>query len=517
MQQASALFRVKGREMNRLVVSWLLVGCCVTVLSAPLHAQEPDGRLIIWDVTLIDGTGAPPTPRMAVVVQFGTIQAIRPIRDFRVPRGAQVIDGRNLYLIPGLWDMHVHMTTRPANPVGAGSTANSRYFLPIFVAFGITGVRDMSGDLGLLVAWRDSVSRGLLLGPRMVVTGGKLGGANPTVPGAPFPLQTEAGVRRAVQLLKAGGADFVKIDNLPAEFMAALADECRKQNLPFVGHVTETMNVAEASRLGQRTIEHLDYFALSLSSEEATIRRQMERQESWWVRGLYRLGLSSRDRDRLDLQRRTLETWNSQRARELYAQLARDSTWQVPTLNGVRAAQMVKEPWFYASDQQGYLPPPRRGQQPTFWSQDAGLASRLFTRQLEMVGDMYRAGVPIMAGTDTPGYDRVPAFSLAEELALLVRAGLSPMAALQTATRNPARFLGLEDSLGTIEPGKIADLVLLDANPMLDIRNVHRVHSVILRGSYLSPRELSSLRSAVQVQVAAWRDSARAMELSQSR
>jgi hypothetical protein len=466
--------------------------------------------MVFWDATVIDGTGAAPAPHMAVIVQFGTIQAIRPILGFRAPHGAQVINAAGRYLIPGLWDMHVHMSTRPSTPVGTGPwayAANSRYFLPLFVIAGITGVRDMSGDLRLLQAWRDSVSRGSLIGPRMVITGFKLGGASPTVPGAPFPLLTEADVRRSVRLLKAGGADFVKIDNLPAELIPALADECRKQGLDFVGHVTETMNVAAASDAGQRSIEHLDFIPLSVSREERAIRQRVARQEAWWVRAMYRLHISSPDEDQLETQRQVIESWNPEAARALYAKLARDSTWQVPTLNGLRATEMIGERWFYETEQAPFLPPPRRPQQPTFWAADTALARVLFSRQLEIVRDMNRAGVPLLAGTDTPGFDRVPGFSLAEELALLVRAGLTPMEALQSATRNAARFLRMEDSLGTVEPGKVADLVLLDANPMDDIRNVHRVHSVMLRGHYLTQARLDSLRASVRTMVTAWRDS----------
>ena len=466
--------------------------------------------MIFWDVTVIDATGAAPSPHMAVIVQFGTIQAIRPVLGFRVPRGAQVIDGMGRYLIPGLWDMHVHMSTRPATPLGSGPgsyAANSRYFLPLFVASGITGVRDMSGDLRLLQSWRDSVNRGRIIGPRMAITGFKLGGASPAAPGAPFPLLSEADVRRTVQLLKAGGADFVKIDNLPASLIPALADECRKQGLDFVGHVTETMNVAAASEAGQRSIEHLDFFPLSVSREESAIRRRVARQQEWWVRAMYRLHISSLDEDQLETQRLVMESWSPDAARNLYAKLARDSTWQVPTLNGLRAAEMVGEPWPYEMEQAPYLPPPRRPQQATFWAADTALARALFSRQLEIVRDLNRAGVPLLAGTDTPGYDRVPGFSLVEELALLVRAGLTPMEALQSATRNAARFLRMDDSLGTVEPGKAADLVLLDANPMDDIRNVHRVHSVMLRGRYLAPVVVDSLRASVRRLVTAWRDS----------
>jgi imidazolonepropionase-like amidohydrolase len=120
---------------------------------------------------------------------------------------------------------------------------------------------------------------------------------------------------------------------------------------------------------------------------------------------------------------------------------------------------------------------------------------------------MFRAGVPLLAGTDTPGPERIPGFSLAEELELLVRAGLPPLAALQTATREPARFLGMADSLGTVEQGKVADLVLLGGDPLADIRNVHQVRAVILGGRYISSSQLDSLRGSVRSLVAAWRDS----------
>ena len=505
--------------MNRLVLAWVLSASGMAGGVATLHAQAAP-RMIIWDVTLIDGTGAPPAPHMAVVVQFGKIQAIRPTAGFRVPRGAQLINAAGQYLIPGLWDMHVHMSTRPASPLAEGSravAANSRYFLPLFVAYGITGVRDMSGDLEILAAWRDSVNLGALVGPRMVITGFKLGGSSPAVRGAPFPLQSPADVRRAVQLLKAGGADFVKIDNLNEELIPALADECRKQGLDFVGHVTETMNVATASTAGQRSIEHLDFVPLSVSREEVEIRQQMGRRESWWVRTLYRVGLSSLDEDQLSIQRRVIESWSPARARTLYRLLARDSTWQVPTLNGLRAAEMVPEPWYYSQEQQPYLPPARRPAHPTFWVADTALARILFSRQLEITRDMYRAGVPLLAGTDTPGFDRVPGFSLAEELALLVRAGLTPMEVLQTATRNAARFLRMEDSLGTVEAGKVADLVLLEADPMQDIRNVHRVRAVMLRGRYLAPGVVDSLRGSVRTLVSSWRDSVSIMARARSR
>jgi adenine deaminase len=168
----------------------------------------------------------------------------------------------------------------------------------------------------------------------------------------------------------------------------------------------------------------------------------------------------------------------------------------------------------FRAEHQPYLPP-RAPRAPNFWTKDSVLALAVFRHQLNIVGSMHRAGVPLLAGTDTPGTERVPGLSLAEELYLLVQAGLSPKAALQAATREPARFLGMEDSLGTIEPGKAADLVLLERDPLVDITNVRSVRSVVIRGRYLSAARLEAIRAAALTLVAELRDSLRAVSAGQ--
>lgn len=231
--------------------------------AAPLAPRQ----LVLHDVTVIDATGTPPQPHRVIVVADGRIRAILPVRGYRPPRDAEVVDGRGKYVIPGLWDMHVHLTAEPASPLAmpAEVRGNSRYALPLLVSFGVTGVRDMAGDLDLLRAWRDSIDRGLILGPRMVVTGWKIGGPRATLAGASHPLETEEQVRDAIRRLRSGGADFVKIDDLDASLYSAAVDESRRQRLPFVGHVPNGINAAAVSRAGQRSIEHLDDFGISVS------------------------------------------------------------------------------------------------------------------------------------------------------------------------------------------------------------------------------------------------------------
>ena len=482
--------------------------------NAPASTQQvppPEpAPLVFRNVTVIDGTGAPPAPGMAVVVERGRITAVTPLARLRLPPRARVVDATGRFLIAGLWDMHVHTSSVPVSPVARGDAAfrsNSRYYLPLFVAWGVTSVRDMSGTLELLLAWRDSVRAGALLGPRMVITGAKLGGSKPVASGAPYPLRNEADLRNAVRALKRAGADFVKVAGLPGKWVAALAEECRLQGLQWVGHLPDGMTLPDASRAGQHSVEHLDGALLAQSSREAELRRREKRQDAWWTRWLARLHLTNPDGSRVEVRRAALASPDAARAENLYALLAHQQTWQVPTLTELRDLYRVGEPEPFAEERREYTPPPRLRDGPVLWERDPALARRYFARQMGIVGEMYRAGVPILAGTDTPGTDRIPGFSLAEELELLVRAGLPPLAALQSATREPARFLGLQDSLGTVEAGKLADLVVLDADPLRDIRNVHRVHAVVLAGRYLPPATLDSLRSSVRHLVAAWRDS----------
>jgi imidazolonepropionase-like amidohydrolase len=460
---------------------------CLTVieLAGALAARAQDAPakpLAITSVTVIDATGAPARPDMTVIVTGDRITAVGKFREVGVPEGARVVDGKGKYLIPGLWDMHVH-TADPS-------------FLPLYLANGVTGVRDMHAmDPDAIFRLRKQVEEGKLPGPRIVAAGPLVDGPRPFVPGSLVAANAAEG-REAVRKLKKMGADFVKVyTKLPREAYLSIADEAKKQGLPFVGHVPESVSAAEASDLGQKSIEHLGGVELACSDSEDELRREAvavlakaENQAAWDL--LARIGA------------RAADSFSDNKARALYTRFVRNGTWQVPTLTVLRSFISLDDPKFTADPRVKYMPPSFR----SYWSliklspeTSAGLKRR-YRRATGLVRAMHQAGVPFLAGTDTPGVPCVfPGFSLHDELAQLVaECGFTPLEALQAATRDPARFLGREKDLGTVEPGKLADLVVLDADPLADIHNTTKIAAVVMNGKLLPRNELDKMLAEVE-------------------
>ena len=404
-------------------------------------------------VSIIDGTSTGARQDRTVIVRGSRIEMEGPAGSTRVPPGARVIDGRGKYLIPGLWDMHVHTVVPAGDQV-----------LPLYVANGVTGIRDMAGEMDQLVKWRQEIGSGMRVGPRMVISGPYLEGGDVPIPH--LLVRTPADAQPAVDSLIRLGVDFVKVHSqLTRETYFAIARAARARGIPFVGHVPRSVGAAEASDSGQRTIEHLLTIPNSCTQEEVVLLEP-----------------------RFPVQA-ALGRCSTEDQAPLFARFVRNDTWMVPTLVAAIEIATWPERELPGDSLAHYLPDTLRHyvagifQMPSDVPAGADTVGRaLFQKRVEVVGAMHRAGVDIMAGTDAPLRNSPPGFGLHEELTLLVRAGLSPHAALVAATLQPARFLGVQDSLGTIEAGKLADLVLLDANPLDDIRNTRRIRDVIANG-----------------------------------
>jgi hypothetical protein len=410
---------------------------------------------------------------MTVVITGDRISAIGNSASTPMPAGAKVVDATGKFLIPGLWDMHVHWYTRDT--------------LSLFTANGVTGVRQMFGNSDLL-RWRDEIAKGSLLGPRMVVASPIIDGPEPVWPNS-ISVRNEEEGRKAVRRVKQWGADFVKVYGLlPRDAYFGIADEAKQQGLPFAGHVPYSVSPAEASEAGQKSIEHLTGILIGCSAKETELRDELVKAKS--------------PAERPRVQMTALETYDEKKAASLFARFVKNHTWQCPTLTVLRSNAYIGDENFRRDGRLKYIP--RRLQQR--WSvrladrnedNNAG-AKKIFHKDLEIVGAMRKAGVSILAGTDTGNPFCFPGFSLHEELALLVIAGLTPLEALRSATLNPAEFFGLDKTLGTIDVGKIADLVLLDASPLQDIRNTQRINTVISNGRLLDRKALDKMLADAQ-------------------
>ena len=428
---------------------------------------------------LIDGTGRPAQRDMTVIVAGGRIVAIGASTSLPIPHEILILSAKGRFLIPGLWDMHVHVQRYPY------------FYFALLTANGITGARDMGGPLEDLEHWRDQIANREILGPKLFFAGPYLDGPRPLWnPSIAVGDATTA--RRAVDDLRRRGADFIKIQaGLPREAYFAIAEESTIEHIPFAGHVPDSVTVLEASRAGQRSIEHLNGLLGACSSQTSPVAAQLSRVPA---------------QERYRFLEEYLNNFSETKAEALFAEFRRLHTWQCPTLVVWSTYAFFGEGEIEKDPRLAWLPAPvRRGWDPGIdlrfrgiGLREQAIAKRAFVKNLQLVGAMHRAGVPLLAGTDMPSPFCIPGFGLHDELRLLVQAGLSPMEALQTATRNPARYLGLESSLGTIELGKIADLVLLGANPLDDIRNVNHVEGVMHDGFYLPKTTIEQMLISLQ-------------------
>jgi imidazolonepropionase-like amidohydrolase len=406
------------------------------------------------------------------------ISAVGPDAKVKISVGANRVDGRGLFVMPGLWDMHVHLV------FGDWFAGGEAISLPLFVANGVTGVRDMGSDLEAVQEWRREIAAGARLGPRIYTPGPMLDGPKPRFPSSVAVATPEDG-RRAVDDLKLRGADFIKLQSLiPREAVFAIADEAKRKGIAFAGHVPDATRAGEMSDLGMKSFEHLTgIFEGSSPAEDEFL-------QGGKTEGKF------------------LATYDARRAERLAERLARNHTWQCPTLVWERGGNLVDATDYSTDARAKYIPEAwknvtwkrfRDEITSGYGNDDLATRNRFIARELEMVGMMQAKGVEFLAGTDTPaGVYVFPGFSLHEELERLVAAGFSPLDALRTATINAVRFFGEEARLGTVETGKMADLVVVRANPLEDIKNTQAIEAVVLNGRYLSRKDLDKMLEGVE-------------------
>ena len=475
-----------------------LLAAIAVACAGALTGWQPD-TVTITNVAVIDGTGAP--ARLAnVTVQNGLIAAISAASS---TAGGTAIDGSGKFLIPGLWDMHVHLATRPESELA------ERIMLPLFLANGVVGVRDMGGRLERVLELREKVASGILAGPRIITPGPFVDGPGEADPLFRRPADAAATASTVSELL-GKKVDFIKVQSaLAPEVHAAVARAAREAHAAFAGHIPISMSAEQAIASGQRSLEHLSpalvgdgmlLFACSTSSEPLLAElRAIERDRAAAKAG----AIAEREHA---LRQKLVETYYAGKARALGRSMKERDVWVVPTLVWSATLRPLDRNRDGSDLPMQFVPSALRRRwmdrrkQYIARQTDAGFAAAasLAATAARAVRDLRDGGAKVLAGTDAFDAFVLPGHSLHQELQLLVSAGFSPLEALQAATKTAAAYRGTSSSEGTIERGKRADLVLLDADPTRDIANARRIHGVVVGGQWHSRTQLDRMMDEVK-------------------
>ncbi len=467
--------------MRVFLLAFLCMNPCIWAQS---KAEPSVQTLVFTNVNVVDTRDGRILPDMTVVVRSGRIQAVAKFGLIAENHNVRVINAAGKYMMPGLWDMDVHTA-------GTSAVWDEKIIYPLYVANGVTGVRDMGGDPDLLEQRRQRVDDGALPGPHILFAGPFLSGGKSNT--QTVAVNNPAEAREAVAKLKKRGVSLLTIrSDISRDSYFALADEAAKLKIQFDGPVPDSITAAEASAAGQRSIERLTGILLACSSKEDELRRQGSQ------------ALANQDvAPHASVATLAMATYDPEKAWNLFVQLSNNNTWQVPALVWSQTIASMGDTNLTADPRLKYVPISVRRQweleklRPQTSPEALELTKKQSARELELVNIMRRAGVQFMAGSDGPDPYVFPGFSLHTELEWLVESGFSPTQALQSATFNPALFLAKLDKFGVVETGHAADLVLLQANPLEDIRNTRKIAAVVVAGKYYSRQELDKILARI--------------------
>jgi imidazolonepropionase-like amidohydrolase len=487
-----------------------LTAVALLVVPATPHAQS--GALVLRNVTLIDGTGGAAGPGMTVIVMGNRISAVG--RDLPPPPGARVVDGTGKFLIPGLWDMHLHLRG------DAGVPRVNTYGEVLLLANGVTGARVMAG-LPDFHRIQRAVAAGEALGPRIFIASRNMDGLLPRqtlppklgdaageaeewrsvgtgeIPRA-YQVTNEAQARAAVAEAKASGVEFIKIHNdLTPEAYFAIATAAKANGLYLTGHAPTGVSVAALSDSGMRSIEHFPGMLEGCSTrEEELLKASLD---------ALAMPPAQRALRNSEIRRMAVDSFSATKCGALAARFVKNGTWLSPTFmpgSGIRALSTRN------ADLAKYVFAPLRAR----WQQQAAgaaeavapsaqeqeLAKLAEAKRLEIMAVMKKGGVQFVVGTDAGGAWRIPGRSLHEGLVEMTKAGLTPMETIVAATSSSARLLGRDKELGTVQAGKLADLVVLDANPLQQIENTRTVNAVVVNGQLLDRKALDDMLAQLE-------------------
>jgi imidazolonepropionase-like amidohydrolase len=448
--------RVSFRGMSRFIRTGAVVA--VTLTPSLFTTTAQDNPLALTHVAIVDVTAGRVLPDQIVLIRGNRIAAVGTAP---VPAGARQVDLSGKFIAPGFFDMHTHAASGATSGDEQSRRATIEGELRRRIREGVLGIRDMGAPFNAIEELRRVASSDEPPRPRVWLTGPILNGSGGD-PAFEWAVDTPAAADQAVDRLAAAKVDFIKVhDWLRPDVYAEVVRAARAKGLPVVGHIPVALTVEEVVDSGQRDIEHLGnvHGILRTCSSAKVPPPHLLRPAPGYAVEAYAPAMSKAYLEPL------VDGFDPQRCRILIQRLAREKVWQVPTLSV----------WEFIAENP-----------PAEWN---GPIDRLLTTLLRIVGMMSAEGVPIMTGLDTPFK------TIADEIELLVRAGLSPAAALRAATIAPASYLGMSGALGTIESGKLADVVILNGNPLEDVRAARRVHGTVITDACSSSNRLRSSTS----------------------
>ena len=468
------------------VTSLLVLFICFIAMNLNAQYKNDNIDLVISSPKIINTKDGSITFNHDILIKGNIIVSIIPHRN-KYDKSVKIIDAHNMYVVPGLWDMHVHALWR-----GWFDICN-----PLMVAYGITGFRDMWGDLKLADTVRIKMANGEIPFQRFIVAGGLIDGAKPIWPTSQVAYSPERGIELVDSLYKSG-ADFIKVySRLTPETFYAIAKRCKELNIKFLGHVPQKVKLIDASNAGMYSMEHLYGFTEAFSDIEDSIFSVMDKIDFAKGDSATNAALYAEWQNLLVKSKIVPE-----KVEKVCAVLQANHTWIVPTVVVRRGAAYMDVLDTVKDERLDYLPhvitrnwkPKNDFRVKNRTAQQWKDAKTLYKNRITQLMLLNKNRIPILAGTDLLNPYIFPGSSLLDELELMNKAGLTPLQSLQTATLNPAKYLNKTDSLGTISPNKYADILLLAGNPLTDISNIKKIEGLCVNGKFYNKKDLESLK-----------------------
>lgn len=477
-------------DYSRTMLFLVLLGVVHCNLLMGQIDPSMEVRYVITHVNVVDVKKGEVRPDQSILVSKGIIESVWNSDEVDINDFKTVIDAQGKYAIPGLWDMHAHMRGDHMPPF-----ITTDWMMPLFIANGVTGVRDMTSScespdkgpvcLDQMKEWQHQVFEGTLMGPRLLALSTYQ--LNP-------PWDQKMTRKQAKELVKGFAeqrVDLIKTYfRLSPKAFGMIAKEAEKHDIAVSGHIPLRMSVAEASRKGLRSLEHARDLLFDGFFNAKDFRKSAMSQDP-----------------SMELMHAMVDLYDPERTSAIFETMIKNDTWYVPTHVTRRMEAFADEPSFRQDPRNQYIPPMLLDA----WIADADRvvaldssaygreAYRKFYRKgLEITGEAFNAGVRILVGTDGGDSFVYPGFAVHDELEELVSAGLTPIQALRAATLDAAEFLDLEERFGAVEPGKEADFLLLDANPVQDIGHTKDIYALIYRGRYLDRERLDGMLERVK-------------------